>query len=151
MSEPLARFNTLVDHFSKVQGYIDQARSLAHKFHPAVVERVIAGHARTINDLLVDIVPAMAEVEEASQGAAQRRASIESDVASSRAQLEELELRSLIGELKAEELAEQRAPHDDRIAAVAADLGAVDEELEAMRSALARWDEVGRQAGVLQG
>ena len=151
MSEPLARFNALVDQLSKVQGFIDQARALAHKFHPSVVERVIAGHTGTINDLLVDIVPAMAELEDATQASEQRRATIEADVATSRATIEEMELRHLIGELQDAELADLREPHDARVAAVAEALSAVDADLEAMRGALGRWDTVGRAAGVLQG
>ncbi|HMV69204.1 MAG TPA: hypothetical protein PKA64_20320 [Myxococcota bacterium] len=151
MTDPLARFNALVNQFSTVQGYIDQARALAHRFHPSVVERVVSGHNRTISDLLVDLVPAMADVEEAVQTLDADHDAIEAGAAESRLAVEELDLRHLIGDIDDASLAEQRAPHDERIASVAEQLSGIDGARAAMREALARWESIGRAAGVLQG
>lgn len=148
-SDPLPRFTSLVDRFEQTQNFIDQAQAKADRFRPEVIARVVEGHKRTIDDLLVDILPLLDEVEGAAAAAEQQRAEIEAGGASSRLMLEELELRNLIGELDNDTWEAERAPHADRIAAVDSDLATVDATIGDLRDALLRWELVGQQAGLL--
>lgn len=149
-SDPLPRFTSLVDRFEQTQNFIDQAHAKADRFRPEVIARVVEGHKRTIDDLLVDILPLLDDVEGAAATADQQRAEIEEGGVSSRLMLEELELRNLIGEIENDTWEAERAPHADRIAAVDSDLAAVDARIAELRDALLRWELVGQQAGLLQ-
>ena len=149
-SDSLARFTALVDRFEQVQGFIDQARAMAARFRPEVIQRVIDGHQATINEVLTDVVPLMMDLEQAAQAADARRADIDAGAAASRFALEELELRHLIGELDDDGWLSGRIEHEERVAAVDRDLAEVDAERDALRGALARWDAAGKSAGVLQ-
>ena len=150
-SDPLPRFTSLVDRFEQTQNFIDQALAKADRFRPEVIARVVEGHKRTIDDLLVDILPLLDDVEGAAAASEQERAEIEAGGAASRLTLEELELRNLIGELENEDWEAARGPHAERIAAVDSDLATIDARISELRDALLRWELVGQHAGLLQG
>ena len=149
-SDPLPRFTSLVDRFEQTQNFSDQAQAKADRFRPEVIARVVEGHKRTIDELLVDILPLLDDVEGAAAAAEQQRTEIEAGGVSSRLKLEELELRTLIGEIDNETWESERAPHADRIAAIDTDLATVDLRIGELREALLRWELVGQQAGLLQ-
>lgn len=146
----LTQFNALVDRFAQVQGWISKALELAPAYRPVVVERVVNGHAATRDELAMEIVPLMIEVEEQAQAATRRRDEVEARAGEARAAIEELQLRHLIGELDDDALAAEVAPFQSTIDGVAADLDAAEAEAGLWRSALGRWETLGREAGVLQ-
>lgn len=151
MSDVLSQFNSLVDRFTQLQGWIQKAEALASSYTPSVVANVVGRHTASRNDLLVDLIPMMVDVEQAASAADARRAAIEADVSAARAAIEELDLRQLIGDLDDAAHAEATAPHHAKIDGVRAELD--DAELEAMtlRDSLARWEKIGAAAGVLTG
>ncbi len=146
----LDQFNALVDRFAVVHGWINQAVALAPQYSAIVVERVVRGHSATRDELAVQIVPLMMEVEEYAGEANRHRDEVDARVASARAAIDELNLRHMIGELDDEALAEASAEHLTTVDSVAEQLAEIEAIAATWRSALARWEVLGREAGVLQ-
>jgi DNA-binding transcriptional regulator YdaS (Cro superfamily) len=146
----LDQFNALVDRFAQVHGWINQAVALAPQYSAIVVERVVRGHSATREELAVQIVPLMMEVEEHASHANRQRDEVDARVAAARAALDELNLRHMIGELDDDALAEASGEHQATIDGVSDLLAAAEASAATWRGALARWEILGREAGVLQ-
>lgn len=149
MSDALSRFNATVERFQQLQTWIERANAAADRFRPEIVQRVVSGHTASRDELLVDIVPMMIEVEVAADAADSQVEDILARVAEERRQLEELELRHVIGDLSEDDWADASAPLHAAIDAVQPQLTAAREEAQALRGALSTWETLGKGAGVL--
>lgn len=148
-AELLSEFQSRVDQFEKYQGFIDKARSQAGKFAAAVVEKVIQDNQQKCMQVVSEIIPLMADMERVlAELEAERQAVVEGSRDSTFV-LEELELRHAIGDLS-DEAFEAEAAEAKRVVAHAEErVGAIDQVLQGFRDTMARWQELGTAAGVL--
>lgn len=137
--ELLAEFKAQLELFDKYQTYIDKAKSYADKFNPAVVEKVISDNTAKIQEVanvLDPLIPDMRSVLADLDGA---RQSVQQGVEDARMEVEELELRQVIGELTDDEFDEATSGLKAKIEGADAEISDIDGELEDYRSTLERW------------
>jgi chromosome segregation ATPase len=149
-TDALNTFTDLLNGFERTVTFLRRIDEQAPNFRSEVVARVRASHEGTRDALLIDLIPALADAEEALAAANARASEVQSSVSDAREALEEIELRVEIGALEADEADEARAPYQAAIDGVADALTEVELEVEGYRDAIARWESLGQQGGVLR-
>ena len=81
------------------KGFVDRAAEQASKFSPEVIARVVSGHREKLSAALEDLRPMVADAQTAIAGHVDEISKIQGGAGSSSSELEELDLRLLIGEL----------------------------------------------------
>jgi regulator of replication initiation timing len=137
--ELLAEFKAQLELFDKYQTYIEKARSYADKFNPAVVEKVISDNTAKIRDVADVLDPLIADMRSVLADLDAARGGVQQGVENARMQLEELELRQVIGELTESEFLEQSSDLKSKIDNADNEIADIDEELDDYRSTLERW------------
>ena len=149
-TDALNTFTDLLNNFERTVTFLHRIDEQAPNFRSEVVARVRASHEANRDTLLVDLIPALADAEEALNAANSRATEVQASVADAREALEEIELRVEIGALEAEDADAARAPYQAAIDGVADALAEVELEVEGYQSAITRWETLGQQGGVLR-
>lgn len=149
-TDALTTFTNLLDGFERTVQFLQRIDEHAGSFRAAVVGRVRASHEATRDSLLIDLIPALADAEEAMTAAQTRQSAVQSSVADAQEALEEIALRLDIGALEPDEAEAASAPFQAEIDGVAETLAAAEAELAGYRDAIARWESLGHQGGVLR-
>lgn len=148
-AELLSEFQSRVDQFEKYQGFIDKARSQAGKFAAAVVEKVIQDNQQKCMQVVSEIIPLMADMERVLAELDAERAEVVNGSRDSTFILEELELRHAIGDLSDEAFEAEASEAKSIVANAEERVSAIDQVLQGFRDTMARWQELGTAAGVL--
>jgi len=149
-AELLSEFESRVDKFEKFQSFIEKAQSQAGKFAAAVVEKVISDNREKSMEVVGEIIPLMADMEDVMKQLDAERVSAQESAKDSTFKLEELELRHMIGDLTDEAFEAEAAEFRAVVETTAVKVTGIDEELEKFRGAIERWQDLGRGAGVLE-
>jgi len=147
MEELRSKFNGLVDQYSQRREYIRRAQAQAHKFSPAVVQKVLLDHEVQSSAIADQILPHVPALENLIRGILAEESSILAGKAASEETFQELELRLAIGEL-------DEAGFDTASADLKAELEAANAKLEglagdraSLEAALSRWVDLAASAG----
>ena len=108
-SKTLQDFNSNVDAYAKVRGFIDKARSRGGNFSAEVIEKVCLTHEVKSMEIAELVLPSVSEIEQSIATLLVEIAGVESTKGGAGEILEELELRHVIGELSDEDFEEQSA------------------------------------------
>ena len=136
---------SLSSKYEQHRVYIEKARAQAAtgKFNNAVIEKVVLDHEIKSSDVADQVNPLLPQVAELLAAIESEKAKIEASKGTVDEQIQELELRAMIGELTDGELGKETADlranqsnANERIAALQSDWDALD-------GALQRW-EIGR-------
>jgi hypothetical protein len=149
-AELLSEFESRVDKFEKFQSFIEKAKSQAGKFAAAVVDKVIADNQEKSMEVVGEIIPLMADMEEVIEQLNADKVTAQESAKDSTFKLEELELRHMIGDLTDEAFESEAAEFRTVVESTDVTVAGLDEELEKFRSAISRWQELGSDAGVLE-
>jgi len=146
-SSTLQDFNTNVDAYAKVRGFIDKARSRGGKFSSDVIEKVCLTHEVKSMEIAENILPSVAKIEETIATLLAEVEGVESTKGGAAEVLEELELRHVIGELTDEEFKEQSASLTEELSAADGKINVAQESADEYKAALDRWIELATAAG----
>ena len=149
-SELLNAFETRVAHFERLQGFIERAKAAADAFAPAVVEKVVNDYEVRSLDVVMELIPLTADMDEVVSGLRAERAGIVAGVQDAQFALEELTLRLEIGDLDQASFDAEAAPHQAAVGSVDETVSALDAELSRFQGLLDQWTEIGTRHGVLE-
>lgn len=148
-AELLSEFESRVDKFEKFRGFIDKAKSQSGKFAAAVVEKVIADNEERSIEVVGEIIPLMADLQEAIETLEGEKAGALENAKESKFRLEELELRQMIGDLSDEAFEAEASEYKSVVSTTDERVGEIDAELGTIQAALERWQTAGLAAGVI--
>ncbi len=148
-AELLADFTAKVGQFAKFNGFIEKTLSQADKFAKAVVEKVISDNTEKRDAVVGDLIPLMADIDDHIGQLEARKQGILDEQRDARLQMEEMELRKMIGELDGADFEAQTQGLQSELATGNEAIAEIDGELGQFRDAMARWQEIGGAAGVL--
>jgi len=146
--ELLELFTERLDEFAKHKGYIEKAQAQAGRFSESVIERVVTDNTSKCVGLSAEILPMVVDVNEAIAGLVVSGEEIRTNVASSQLALEELELRSAIGELDDASFGEQSAEVRKVVETADTKLSSIQESLGAFQAELTRWEALSDMPGI---
>jgi hypothetical protein len=124
------------------KGFVDRAAEQASKFSPEVIERVVSGHRKKLSNALEVLRPLVAEAQSAVAACVDEIASVQGGVGSSGSELEELNLRLLIGELTEEEFETAASSRREDVESASDRVASVQVELDGLNGLLARSGDV---------
>jgi hypothetical protein len=124
------------------KGFVDRAAEQASKFSPEVIERVVSGHRKKLSNALEALRPLVVEVQSAVVTHMDEIASIQGGVGSSSSELEELNLRLLIGELSEKEFEKEASSRREEVESASDRVASLQLELDGFNGLLARSGEV---------
>jgi len=148
-AELLADFQAKVDEFAKYHGFIEKTKQQAEKFAQAVVKKVIADNTDKRDGVVAELIPLTVDVEAVISDLEARRDGILDEQKGSRLEMEEMELRKAIGEISESDFDEQTKDVQSDLSRTEGQIAEIDAELEQFRGAMADWQQVGSEAGVL--
>jgi hypothetical protein len=146
-AELLSQFNDHLAEYGKLRGFIARANAQEGKFSAATIERVVMKNeisSQEISETIQPLVPQLAQVIDDLSG---EIATVEAKKASAGEEMEELELRQIIGELTDEEFASEAASFKADLEAADGRIAALQEELGRFSSSLDEWTGLATQAG----
>ena len=138
----LKEFNEHIEQYATHRGYIDRARSHAHKFKPEVVEKVILDHEIKSTEVAEQILPLVPQFQSAMAELDAQRAEIDEKKAGSEETMEELTLRMEIGEFTDDEFEQATSELKTELEAAAERLEAIAAEYTTLDDALGKWAEL---------
>jgi hypothetical protein len=150
-SKLLSNFQKKVDEFEKYQGYIEKAQGQADRFETSVIEKVVSSNIEKAMKVVDELIPMMAEVEEHIGSLKSEKEGLLVDQSESRDQLNELELRHVIGEMTKKQFESGSKDLKALLDKVDASVAEFDEKVEALQTQLTRWNEAAAKAGVTSG
>ena len=151
MEELLKSLSDHLDEYARHREYIKRAQGQADRFSPAIIEKVVLDHeikSSTVADEILALVP---ELEQKIRDIDDEISGIKSSKASSDEKMQELELRSLIGELTEEEFGELSADLRDTLDEANSRLEELGGDRERLTGQLDRWVELAASAGQADG
>ncbi|MBA2320698.1 MAG: FHA domain-containing protein [Deltaproteobacteria bacterium] len=149
-SELLSAFESRVGLFEKYQGYIERAQSQSSRFAKAVVEKVVQDNEQKSLEVVLELIPLTADMDEVVQQLSSERAALQGTVQEAQFQLEELELRKEIGDLSEEDFETEAGQYRTAVSSVDVQVADIETELGRFQGVISRWQELGTKAGVLQ-
>jgi hypothetical protein len=142
----LKEFNEHLEQYATHRGYIDRARTHAHKFKPEVVEKVILDHEIKSTEVAELILPLVPQFQEAMAELDAQRREIDQKKAGSEETMEELTLRMEIGEFTDDEFEQATSELKAELDTAAERLGSIATEYDTLAEALNRWVELAASA-----
>ena len=146
-AELLKVFNQHLENYASFRSFIDKAVAQQGKFSQATIDRVVEkNEARSLEegDLIRPLVPELEEV------ALELRVEIDTITERTRSatvEMEELELRKIIGELSDEEFDQESSRFKDDLAAADQRISVLNADLSVFTDALDRWETLAVAAG----
>jgi len=125
----LDKLNNLIGKYQSHRQYIDKAKTQLGKFSGAVIEKVVLDHEIKSSGIADEVNPLLPELDKLISGLEAEKDAIHSSKGSVDEEVQELELRMLIGEMEAEDfdqavqgLRETQNQAADRLAGIDGDL-----------------------------
>jgi len=147
MEELLSSFNAHLEAYNEHREYIARAQAQAEKFSSGIIEKVVLDHEVKSSAVADEVLPLVPEVEGHLDEIDEEVASINDRKASADEQMEELQLRQLIGELSEEGFEAEGADLRKELDEANTRLEALSEQRAHLQAALDRWVELATSAG----
>jgi len=147
--ELLASFDEQLAAFDKHQSFVEKAKARADSFKASIVEKVILEHTARIAVVTAILDPLVPSLRAAIADLSRQLAEVQNGVEESRLQIEELDLRVLIGEIAEEDKAAAAGDLAEAVATADSQAEVLSAERAALVDALERWSAV-RPGGALE-
>jgi len=145
--ELLEKFNTQLDAYAQVRGFIEKAKSQGSKFRPEVIEKVCLTHEVKSMELAETVLPLVADMEAHINGLQGTVTEVEGTKGGSGEALEEMELRLAIGELSEKDFEKEAKSLKEELEKADGKIAGAQEELDAFRLGLEKWINLATEAG----
>lgn len=146
-AELLSTLNGHISKYEQHRHYIEKAKAQAAKFSSGVVEKVILDHEIKSADLAEQVGPLLPELRAIAAALEGEKAGIAASKGGVDEQIQELELRQLIGEISEEDFKKESAGLQENAASANERIAGIDASLEELNSALGRWIALAEPAG----
>lgn len=146
-AELLSTLNGLVGKYEQHRQYIEKARAQAAKFSSGVVEKVILDHEIKSQDVADQVNPLLPQLTELVQGLDAEKAGIVSSKSGVDEQIQELELRQMIGEITDADFEAQVSDLRSNAASANGRIEVIDASLGELNGALERWSTLATPNG----
>lgn len=146
-AELLSSLNALVAKYEQHRQYIDKAKAQAAKFSSGVIEKVILDHEIKSSDVAEKVAPLLPELRALAASLDSDKAGIVASKGGVDEQLQELELRQVIGEISDADFEAQTADLRANASGANERIAAIDADLAELNTALDRWIAVAGPAG----
>ncbi len=146
----LETLNGLIGKYQQHRHYIDKAKTQLGKFSAAVIEKVVLDHEIKASDIADEVTPLLPQLREHLAKLEEERSSIQASKGTVDEELQELELRMLIGELEAEEFEQLSQSLRERQGNTAERISAIDGDYVILNSILEQWASMAGPAGHYQ-
>ena len=147
-SELLTEFRKTVDEFIKTRAFIDKALGQAEKFDSSVIQKVVESHTEKSNGIIEKLIPLTADIEQQQVALEAQKAEITAGQEDARMELQELELRQVIGEMTKKQFESKSKSLKKSLDEVDAKVAELDEMFNELQGELDRWKEAAQSAGV---
>jgi len=147
-SELLSEFKKKVDEFVKARSFVDKAQAQAEKFDSAVIQKVVESHTEKANGIVGSLLPLTVEVGEQIATLQGQKQEMRAGQESARLQLQELELRQVIGEMSKKQFESKSKSLKEELEGSDSQVSDLDEACASMQAELERWSEAAEKAGV---
>lgn len=146
-AELLKVFNQHLDNYASFRSFIDKAVAQQGKFSQATIDRVVEKNEARSQEEGDQIRPLVPELEEVALELRVEIDTITERTRSATVEMEELELRKIIGELTDEEFDQESARFKDDLAAADQRISVLNADLSVFTDALDRWETLAVAAG----
>ena len=147
MEELLSSFNAHLEAYNEHREYIARAQAQAEKFSSGIIEKVVLDHEVKSSAVADEVLPLVPEIEGHLDEIDDEVSSINDRKASADEQMEELQLRQLIGELSEEGFEAEGAGLRKELDDANARLEALSEQRALLQASLDRWVDLATAAG----
>jgi hypothetical protein len=143
----LDKLNTLIGRYQQHRHYIDKARAQAAtgKFNNTVIEKVVLDHEIKASSVADELVPLLPDLVESIASLEAERNVIQSSKGSLDEQVQELDLRLLIGELTEDEYNAEIAGLKTHQDSAGTRIEAIEAELGVYNRILSSWEQLSGQ------
>lgn len=148
-AELLSTLNGLVGKYEQHRQYIEKARAQAAKFSSGVVEKVILDHEIKSQDVADQVNPLLPELAALVAGLDGEKAAIVSSKGGVDEQIQELELRQMIGEISDSDFEAQVSDLRANAASANGRIEGIDAALAELNGAMDRWSTAAAPHGHL--
>lgn len=148
--EKLELFKTFTEHldaYAQLRGFIDKARAQQGKFSGATIERVVIKNEIKSQDEAEAMLPLVPQLQQLVTELSADIDRLDQRKSSAGEEMEELELRKIIGELSDEEFEAEAASFQSELDETEGRISALAEERDTYSDALDRWVELAIGAG----
>jgi hypothetical protein len=149
-AELLSAFENRVNQFERYQGFIQKAKEHGSKFAPSVVEKVVQDNEQKSLEVVLELIPLTADMDEVVADTRRSREGVLSSVQDAQFKLEELSLRKEIGDIDDDTYESEAGEYRKAVTSVDAKVAEFDQDLAKFATILDKWNRLGQQAGVLQ-
>jgi hypothetical protein len=148
-AELLSTFNGHLDAYAKLRSFIDKAQAQADsgKFSSATIEKVVLRNEIKSSEIADDIRPLVDDLQAVVADLQAEISATNEKKATADEEMEELELRKIIGELSDEDFEAEASAFKSELDAAEGRLAGLQEELEAFSGAVDRWVDLAVGAG----
>lgn len=151
MEELLTKFNALLDSYSEHREYIARAQAQAEKFSSSIIEKVVLDHEVKSSAVADEVLPLVPEIEGHITTIDAEVDDINARKGTADEQMEELQLRQLIGELSEEGFEAESADLRKELEEANGRLEELGQQRETLQASLDRWIELASGAGQATG
>ncbi len=146
----LETLNGLIGKYQQHRHYIDKAKTQLGKFSSAVIEKVVLDHEIKASDIADEVTPLLPQLRDHLAKLEEERGSIQASKGTVDEELQELELRMLIGELEAEEFEQLSQSLRERQGNTAERISAIDGDYVVLNGILEQWVSMAGPSGHYQ-
>ena len=146
----LETLNGLIGKYQQHRHYIDKAKTQLGKFSAAVIEKVVLDHEIKASDIADEVTPLLPDLRTHLAKLEEERSSIQASKGTVDEELQELELRMLIGELEADEFEQLSQSLRERQGNTAERISAIDADHVILNGILEQWATLAGPAGHYQ-
>lgn len=145
----LEQLNAQVSEIERFQQLINKAKSQSAKFSAAVVEKVVNDNMAKSMDVATKLVPLTSDASDAITTLRGKRDGVIVGSQEAKFNLQEIELRHVIGEYDAEEYELLASDPRDLVAQADSQIAELEGQVSSLEGALQRWQQVGGAAGLI--
>jgi len=143
----LDTLNNLIGKYQSHRQYIDKAKTQLGKFSSAVIEKVVLDHEIKSSDVADEVNPLLPQLDVLISGLETERSGIHASKGTVDEEVQELELRMLIGEMEAEDFDAAVTGLRETQNTAADRLSGIEGDLKVLSGIKERWVELAVPAG----
>ena len=146
-AELLKSFNEKLNEYAELRGFIDKARAQEGKFSAATIEKVVMKNEIRSSDIADELRPLVGDLQAVIGELSGEIDSVNTKKASADEEMEELELRKIIGELSDKQFKKEAKAFKAELDEAEGRLSGLTEELGSFQGALDAFVEAAASAG----
>ncbi|MCP4806498.1 MAG: FHA domain-containing protein [Proteobacteria bacterium] len=145
-AELLKSFNEKLNEYAELRGFIDKAKAQSGKFSAATIEKVVMKNETRSSDIADELRPMVNDLQAVIADLTSEVDAVNSKKANADEEMEELELRKIIGELSDKQFKKEAKAFKTELDEAEGRLTGLTEELESYQGALDQFVEAATAA-----